>query len=149
MQSIKAPFFHSRSRPATPTSPGMPALPVNSLIDSPPSRPPSPPATPRSGFARLHLSTKSHMFRRPGTPTASTKECVETPPVTSGAGSAYLANLGLKLGEAVSKALTYQLGSPTASSASSTASFSESSILKGRKPLPAGRGLALGALIAR
>lgn len=49
----------------------------------------------------------------------------------------YLEMLSLKLSEAVSKALTQPIGPPTAND-----------VLGGRRPVPAGRGRALGSLIA-
>jgi hypothetical protein len=72
-------------------------------------------------------------FRR-GSPAPSPTSNPAAPLVQDGS---YLEMLGLKLSEAVSKALAQ----PTAPAATND-------LVAGRRPIPAGRGHALGALIA-
>lgn len=73
------------------------------------------------------------------TPTAS-------PGPTGPVNVSYLDSLGLKLGEAVNKALIL----PAAGHVSTTVKVTDGSdaVLNGKRPLPAGRGRALGAMIA-
>lgn len=59
------------------------------------------------------------------------------PPAPVPQDSSYLEMLGLKLSEAVSKSLTQPVGPLTASD-----------LVSGKKPIPLGRGLALGNVIA-
>ena len=81
-------------------------------------------------FSRIQTFAK---LRRPSPPTTPAPS--PTPPPTVQDGS-YLQTLGLKLSEATSRALAPVLGGGSDS-------------LKGRRPLPPGRGRALGALISR
>ena len=118
MNVLKNPSFF---RPAT-----QPSLPTP--VSPPPSRPDS-----GIGFERVsrplnRLSLGS--FRRP-LPTSSPSPA---PLVQDGS---YLEMLSLKLSEAVSMALAQPTGPAAASEQ-----------VGGRRPIPAGRGQALGALIA-
>ncbi|KAJ7594777.1 hypothetical protein C8J56DRAFT_448663 [Mycena floridula] len=106
----------------------------------PTSRPSSPaPASPRpdsaAGFERSRPLTKLSLsnFRRPS-PAPTTSSSLGAPLVQDGS---YLEMLGLKLSEAVSKALAQPIG-PVPSTEQ----------LAGKRAVPAGRGHALGALIA-
>jgi hypothetical protein len=116
---------------------------MNSLpsIFRPTSRPPSPTSgqVPRlETGVKFERGARSHRislstFRRPS-PVAT----VAGPPVLLVQDGSYLEMLALKLSEAVSKALAQPTGPPTAAN----------EILGGRHPIPAGRGYALGTLIA-
>jgi hypothetical protein len=94
----------------------------------PPSATPAP--RPDSGlpFERSRLSLTN--FRRPSPAPCPTP----TPLIQDGS---YLEVLSLKLSEAVSKALAQPAGPATSSEQ-----------LSGKRPIPIGRGRALGALIA-
>ncbi|KAF9268807.1 hypothetical protein L218DRAFT_892324 [Marasmius fiardii PR-910] len=104
----------------------------------PSSRPTSPAPTPSRpdsgiGFERARpLNRLSlHSFRRQS-PAPQT-----VAPMTLVQDGSYLEMLNLKLSEAVTKALTQPTGSPTAND-----------VVGGRRPIPSGRGYALGSLIA-
>jgi hypothetical protein len=75
-------------------------------------------------------------FRRPS-PAASSTPAATTPVPLVQDGS-YLETLSLKLSEAVSKTLAQ----PPAQAAATN------DVLNGKRPIPAGRGQALGALIS-
>lgn len=113
--------------------------------------------------------TREGTVNGPTTTTTAATPRVPTPPASPapaaiGAGSvSYLDGLSLRLGEAVSKALILPSVAPvsmgmgiakathvaSASTAKSTAGLDGTDmVLKGKKPLPPGRGRALGALIA-
>ncbi|EMD37584.1 hypothetical protein CERSUDRAFT_83328 [Gelatoporia subvermispora B] len=86
---------------------------------------------PRS-LSKLSLST----FRRPS-PAPAPAQTQGVAPITVTQDGSYIEVLSLKLSEAVSKAL-----------APSTGPAPPNEVLNGRRPVPAGRGRALGALIA-
>ncbi|KAL0581812.1 hypothetical protein V5O48_000180 [Marasmius crinis-equi] len=107
----------------------------------PASRPSSPaptPSRPDSGIGfertRPHNRLSLNTFRRQSpAPTPSSAVA----PLTLVQDGSYLEMLSLKLSEAVSKALAQPTGSTTTND-----------VVGGRRPIPAGRGRALGALIA-
>ncbi|ESK91046.1 hypothetical protein Moror_16351 [Moniliophthora roreri MCA 2997] len=119
MHALKNPsFFRPASRPTSPS----PA--------APPSRPDSGVGFERSRpLNRLSLNS----FRRSSPAPAPN---AVAPPATLVQDGSYLEMLSLKLSEAVSKALVQPSGPVTASD-----------VVGGRRPIPAGRGHALGALI--
>ena len=84
-----------------------------------------------TALSRIHTLAKLRRLSPPTTPTPH-----PTPPPTLVQDGNYLQTLGLKLNEATSRALAPVLGTGGDS-------------LKGRRPLPPGRGRALGALISR
>lgn len=107
----------------------------------PTSRPSSPAPAPLSRsdsgvgldrVARTKLSLTT--FRRPSPAPAASPPMASVPLVQDGS---YLEMLGLKLSEAVSKAFSQPTGPPAVNEQ-----------VAGRRPIPAGRGHALGALIA-
>jgi hypothetical protein len=120
MNVLKSPPFF---RPSTPSS--SPSLPAQSPV----------PARPESNysigtFRPTKLSLGSFM-RQNSLPTMAPAPA----PVPQDA--SYLEMLGLKLSEAVTKALAQPVGPPTAND-----------LVSGKKPIPSGRGLALGSVIA-
>ncbi|KAJ6558525.1 hypothetical protein DFH09DRAFT_1317248 [Mycena vulgaris] len=119
INSIKAPsFFRPTSRPSSPAP----------LAAAP--RPESVERTPRP---LTKLSSLSN-FRRPSPAPKLPSPVAPVPLVQDGS---YLETLALKLSEAVSKALVQPIG-PSA----------VNDQVGGRRPIPTGRGKALGALIA-
>jgi hypothetical protein len=122
MHVLKNPsFFRPTSRPTSPA----PLSPI-----APTTRPDSGLAFERSPRAAHRLSLNN--FRRPSP--APTAPSTPTPLIQDGS---YLEILNLKLSEAVSKALIQPAGPATSSDQ-----------LVGKRPIPSGRGHALGALIA-
>ncbi|KAK7057426.1 hypothetical protein R3P38DRAFT_2840892 [Favolaschia claudopus] len=118
INSIKAPSF------LRPTSrPSSPAPPATSRPDAPE----------RTARPLTKLSSLSN-FRRPSPAPAPPSPVAPAPLVQDGS---YLETLALKLSEAVSKALTQPTG-PTVTN----------DMLGGKRPVPSGRGRALGTLIA-
>ncbi|PCH43395.1 hypothetical protein WOLCODRAFT_121877 [Wolfiporia cocos MD-104 SS10] len=119
--ALKSPsFFRPISRPSSP-APALPAVSSDAAM-----------GTERSARPLSKLSLSS--FRRPSPSPAPTQG--RSPPTVTQDGS-YIEVLGLKLSEAVTKALTQPTG-PGA----------PHELLNGRRPIPVGRGRALGALIA-
>lgn len=124
MNVLKTPsFFRPASRPSSPAPTPPPALrsdptPVHSTDRT--ARP----------LNKLALST----FRRPSPASASSPRATPTPLVQDGS---YLEMLSLKLSEAVSRALAQPSGPAL-----------PYEIVAGKRPLPSGRGHALGTLIA-
>ncbi|KAH9485247.1 hypothetical protein JR316_0002154 [Psilocybe cubensis] len=111
-----------------------------------PSSRPSSPAPPVVGHIRPDLSQGMERPSRPSTKLSLTNFIRQTPsqapsPVPNPApliqDGSYLEMLSLKLSEAVSKALAQPSGPPVVSEQAS-----------GKRPIPQGRGLALGSLIA-
>lgn len=91
-------------------------------------------ATPNNSstaLSRIHTLAKLRRLSPPTTPAPQ-----PIPPPTLVQDGSYLQTLGLKLNEATSRALAPVLGSGSDS-------------LRGRRPLPSGRGRTLGALISR
>ncbi|KII92130.1 hypothetical protein PLICRDRAFT_36919 [Plicaturopsis crispa FD-325 SS-3] len=126
MHALKAPsFFRPASRPSSPA-------PTGTSGSVPPSRPDSGLGFERSARPLNKLSLSS--FRRPSPAPAPTPLPAPQPLVQDGS---YLEVWSLKLSEAVSKALAQPTG-PAASNEQ----------LGGKRPIPAGRGRALGTLIA-
>ncbi|KAF9497239.1 hypothetical protein BDN71DRAFT_1388014 [Pleurotus eryngii] len=121
MHALKHPsFFKPTSRPSSPAP-------------APPSRPDSGigfDRTPRP-LHKLSLSTFRKASPAPVAPKSPTK-----PPSTLVQDGSYLEMLSLKLSEAVSKALAQPLGPAV-----------PMELVGGKRPIPAGRGRALGALI--
>ena len=70
-------------------------------------------------------------MRQPSLPT------MVPPPAPVPQDASYLEMLGLKLSEAVTRALAQPVGPPTAND-----------LVYGKKPIPPGRGLTLGSVIA-
>ncbi|KAJ7668432.1 hypothetical protein DFH06DRAFT_198573 [Mycena polygramma] len=119
INSIKTPsFFRPSSRPSSPA-------PLAT-----PSRPDSVERTPRP---LTKLSSLSN-FRRPSPAPAPPSPIAPAPLVQD---SSYLTTLALKLSEAVSKALAQPTGPSVVND-----------LVSGKRPIPSGRGRALGALIA-
>ncbi|KAJ7251815.1 hypothetical protein B0H12DRAFT_1018358 [Mycena haematopus] len=119
INSIKAPsFFRPTSRPSSPA-------PLATT-----SRPDAPERTPRP---LTKLSSLSN-FRRPSPAPAPPSPIAPAPLVQDGS---YLETLALKLSEAVSKALAQPSGPSVVTD-----------MVGGKRPIPSGRGRALGALIA-
>lgn len=111
----------------------------NPLSFRPSSRPtsPAPPSRPDSGigFERPKPLTKlslNNLMRASPAPAPSTMPA----PLTLVQDGSYLEMLSLKLSEAISKAVTQPSGSPTMND-----------VVGGKRPIPNGRGSALGALI--
>ncbi|KAK0459158.1 uncharacterized protein EV420DRAFT_1538624 [Desarmillaria tabescens] len=122
MYALKTPFFRPASRPFSPSPP--PAQP---------SRPDSDVSFERSRpLTRLSLTT----FRRPSPAPAPEPARAPTATTLVQDGS-YLEILSLKLSEAVSRAVAQPSGPPAVHE-----------LVSGRRPIPAGRGRALGSLIA-
>jgi|SRR6266540_6424187 len=119
MNVLKAPTFF---RPSTPTS----ATPTPSAT----ARPESNHGVERGSRPLTKLSLGGFM-RQPSLPTVASNPA----PVVQDA--SYLETLGLKLSEAVTKALVQPVGASTATD-----------LVSGKKPLPPGRGLALGNVIS-
>lgn len=120
LKSVNPSFFRPTSRPSSPA--------------------PAPPSRPDSGIGfdrtarplnKLSLST----FRRASP--APSPAATPAPMTTLTQDGSYLEMLSLKLSEAVSKALAQPSGPAAAHEQ-----------VSGRRPIPAGRGRALGALIA-
>jgi hypothetical protein len=84
-----------------------------------------------TALSRIHTLAKLRRLSPPTTPAPP-----PTPPPTLVQDGSYLQTLGLKLNEATSRALAPVLGGGSDS-------------LRGRRPLPSGRGRTLGALISR
>lgn len=123
MNVLKTPsFFRPSSRPSSPAP--TPNFPMHSETAQVPGA---------DRFARPHSKFMSTLRRPPPSPTVPARTA-STPLVQDGS---YLEMLSLKLSEAVSKALAQPLGS--------VASYE---LVAGRRPLPQGRGHALGTLIA-
>jgi hypothetical protein len=121
MNVLKSPFFRPTSRPSSPAPPSLPPIraePVSVHSTDRTTRP----------LNRLALNN----FRRPSP--ASKSQDIPTPLVQDGS---YLEALGLKLSEAVSRALSQPAGPAL-----------PHDVLAGRRPLPPGRGHVLGQLIA-
>jgi hypothetical protein len=112
-------FFRPASRPTSPAS-GLPSRPDSGIGFERTAHP----------LNRLSLSTFRRALPAP-TPTA-----IPVLPTLVQDGS-YLEMLNLKLSEAVSKAFVQPSGPATANE-----------LVCGKRPVPAGRGRALGALIA-
>ncbi|KAG9083920.1 hypothetical protein FRC06_004313 [Ceratobasidium sp. 370] len=154
MHGLKTPAFlglRSSSRPASPApnvsppamtplaapTPGLlaptpldinvPASPIDGTKDTKDSLPL------RRPLGKLHLSAA---FRR-ASPSPTPIPTAGMDKTTTGTGSSYLDALALKLSEAAGKAIA----SPT------PAHNSDGLLLNGRRPLPLGRGKALGQLI--
>ena len=120
MYALKAPAF---LRPSSrPSSPAPAPLPFGTIAESGVDRP----ARPLTKLSLSHFSRKSSPA--PGAKTSP------TPLVQDGS---YLASLGLKLSEAIAKALSQ-----------SHNCVGPGDVLNGKSPIPAGRGRALGELIA-
>jgi len=111
-------FFRPTSRPTSP-APSLPSRPDSGIGFERAARP----------LNKLSLST----FRRG----SSAPMTVDTSPVTLVQDGSYLETLSLKLSEAVSKAFAQPSGPSTANEQ-----------VAGKRPVPGGRGRALGALIA-
>ena len=132
----------------SPIQPGpiRPDMDIVEPLSLPPSAAaPSPPSTPRSRpLTRLAegLTTLRKAAQSPAPIPPSVSPVVGP---TTTASVTYLDSLSLKLGEAVNKALIAppQLSKPVAGA------VDLEPVLKGKRPIPAGRGRALGALIAR
>ncbi|KAF9016098.1 hypothetical protein BDZ89DRAFT_1141699 [Hymenopellis radicata] len=121
MHAIKTPsFFRPASRPSSPAPAPAPSRP-DSGIGMERSRP----------FNKLSLTTFRRASPAPGPPATNN---APAPLIQDGS---YLEMLGLKLSEAVSKAIAQPNGPPAA--------YEQ---VSGRRPLPSGRGHALGTLIA-
>ncbi|KAJ7039209.1 hypothetical protein C8F04DRAFT_1087512 [Mycena alexandri] len=119
MNSIKAPsFFRPTSRPSSP---------------APLATTPRPEITERTARPLTKLSSLSN-FRRPSPAPAPPSPIAPAPLVQDGS---YLETLALKLSEGVSKALAQPTGPPIVTD-----------VVGGKRPIPSGRGRALGALIA-
>ncbi|QRW11478.1 hypothetical protein RhiLY_10477 [Ceratobasidium sp. AG-Ba] len=153
MHGLKTPAFlglRTSSRPASPApntsppsmtpivTPGSSAQPTPldisipvSPIDGPNNKDSIPLRRPLA--AKLHLSSA---FRR-ASPSPSPAPTPVPAPTIAGTSSSYLDALALKLSEAAGKTLA----SPT------PAHNSDGLLIEGRRPLPAGRGRALGQLI--
>jgi len=119
MNVLKTPPF---LRPSTPLSPAPSAVPA---------RPES--SHGMASFRGTKLSLGNFM-RQPSLPTIAPPP---PPPAPVPQDASYLEMLGLKLSEAVTRALAQPVGPPTASD-----------LVSGKKPIPPGRGLALGSVIA-
>ncbi|KAG6844407.1 hypothetical protein H0H87_007062 [Tephrocybe sp. NHM501043] len=125
MNVLKHPsFFRPTSRPTSPT-------PVN-VASAPVTRPNSSSGLERAARPLNKLSLSS--FRRPSPSPSVALTNATTTLVQDGS---YLEILNLKLSEAVSKALAQPTGPVVANEQ-----------LSGKRPIPSGRGHALGALIA-
>lgn len=120
MNVLKGPTFF---RPSTPTS----ATPTPSVT----ARPESNHGVERSARPLTKLSSLGGFMRQPSLSTVASNP---TPVVQD---ASYLETLGLKLSEAVTKALVQPVGAATATD-----------LVSGKRPLPAGRGLALGNVIS-
>ncbi|KAJ7502818.1 hypothetical protein B0H11DRAFT_604856 [Mycena galericulata] len=119
INSIKAPsFFRPTSRPSSP---------------APLATAPRPDSVERAARPLTKLSSLSN-FRRPSPAPNPPSPVAPAPLVQDGS---YLETLALKLSEAVSKALVQPTGPSVIND-----------LVGGKKPIPAGRGRALGALIA-
>jgi hypothetical protein len=101
-------------------------------------------STPPTTFSRIQTLAKLRRPSPPSTPPASAPvSTLTTPPrpqptlPTLVHDGSYLQTLGLKLNEAASRALAPVLGN------------GGNDCIKGRRPIPPGRGKALGALISR
>jgi hypothetical protein len=127
MNVLKHPsFFRPMSRPSSPAPVATPP------VTAPPSRPDSSLGLDRAPRPLNKLSLSN--FRRP----SPAPSAVPAPtPATLVQDGTYLEMLSLKLSEAVSKALAQPTGPAAASEQ-----------VAGRRPIPQGRGHALGALIA-
>lgn len=127
MNVLKHPsFFRPMSRPTSPAPVATPSATV------PPSRPDSSLGFDRAPRPLNKLSLSN--FRRPSPAPNTAPTPAPTPLIQDGS---YLEVLGLKLSEAVSKALAQPTGPAAANEQ-----------VSGRRPIPQGRGRALGALIA-
>ncbi|KAF7979869.1 hypothetical protein HWV62_40639 [Athelia sp. TMB] len=111
-------FFRPSSRPTSPA----------------PTAPRPDTSAPLERAARPHHKLSLNTFRR-ASPAPSPAPSMT--PVTLVQDGSYLESLSLKLSEAVSKALAAPTGPSTATD-----------LVGGKRPVPAGRGRALGALIA-
>ncbi|KAF8331874.1 uncharacterized protein EI90DRAFT_894330 [Cantharellus anzutake] len=153
---IKAPTFLRSSRPASPHLPLNNNDDVqnsnNSIVTNLSRRPltrlqnPFRRSSSASPFAALPLTVES--AGPPNPPHANS--ATNTPPANSGIPPAHLDQISLRLAEAATKALA----NPSSSSVPSSMSTSNSAcpdpalvVLRGRKPLPAGRGAALGKVV--
>ncbi|CAA7259211.1 unnamed protein product [Cyclocybe aegerita] len=122
MNVLKNPsFFRPSSRPSSP-APG-----------SVPSRTDSNPGGERTSRPLNKLSLSSFIRQTPSLPPSPAPN-----PVTLVQDGSYLEMLSLKLSEAVSKALAQPSGPP----------LTANEQFAGKRPIPQGRGLALGVLIA-
>ncbi|KAF5385879.1 hypothetical protein D9615_002370 [Tricholomella constricta] len=126
MNVLKHPsFFRPASRPSSP--------PLTTPSTSPtPSRPGSSSGLDRAPRSLNKLSLSN--FRRPS---PSPSVALNTAPTTLVQDGSYLEMLSLKLSEAVSRALAQPTGPAAANEQ-----------VSGKRPIPQGRGHALGALIA-
>ncbi|KAJ7128917.1 hypothetical protein C8R43DRAFT_684615 [Mycena crocata] len=119
INSIKAPsFFRPTSRPSSP---------------APLATTPRPDSVERTARPLTKLSSLSN-FRRPSPAPNPVSPVAPAPLIQDGS---YLETLALKLSEAVSKALVQPTGTPIAND-----------LVGGKRPIPTGRGRALGAVIA-
>ncbi|KAK0212385.1 hypothetical protein DFS33DRAFT_22347 [Desarmillaria ectypa] len=119
MYALKTPFFRPASSPSSPAPAPAPSRP-DSGVSFELSRP----------LNRLSLTT----FRRLSPAPVPARAATPTTLVQDGS---YLEMLSLKLSEAVSRAVAQPSGPPAA--------YEQ---VSGRRPIPAGRGRALGSLIA-
>ncbi|KAJ7072534.1 hypothetical protein C8F01DRAFT_972313 [Mycena amicta] len=119
INSIKAPsFLRPTSRPSSP---------------APVPLPPRPDSVERTARPLTKLSSLSN-FRRPSPAPTPPSPIAPAPLVQDGS---YLETLALKLSEAVSKALVQPIGPAVTND-----------VVAGKRPIPAGRGKAFGAVIA-
>lgn len=118
MHALKTPSF---LRPSSrPASPQLPTLPLSRDPDTSTDR-----------IARPHTKLSFSNFRKPSpAPSAALASATLTQD------GSYLEALGLKLSEGITKALAQPVGTVGPD------------VLNGKRPIPAGRGSALGALIA-
>lgn len=120
MNVLKTPFFRPSSRPSSPAPVALPIRPESRQLFERQSRP-------------LNKLSLSNLIRQP-TSSPPSPTPIAAPLVQDGS---YLEMLSLKLSEAVSKAIAPSNGVPSANEQISV-----------KRAIPAGRGVALGYLIA-